>query len=262
MRAVQARVLAAVTAAVLLGGCGMSTAASQRSTSTETSSSPTQIYGARTGAGGRSLVVGYEAGGCGGVAHPSSRETATTVTVTVSMVVAGHPNACPAVSQPRTLVVALAAPFAKRRLIDGGDAKAVAVFDGSRLLHPTVFPDQVSSVSDAAPTAGGGSGTWTLAYRRPRPDSGCTTVPEVFLTQGVGVGSIANDLFTAVPGPHQVAGQPAQFLQDPGNPGWYYLEWQPRTRPGWKILVQAEQACRGGPHVTTTDLLKFANSLR
>lgn len=255
------RMSAAVAiSAVLLTGCSVpSLGSNPRSGGT----SPTQIYGARTGAGGRSLVIGYEDGGCGGTPRPSSRQTATDVTVTVDLVTASTTGACPADSQPKILVVALAAPLGHRRVVDGSTHKTVGVFDGSRLLHPTVFPDAVTVRRDLAPgSASTSQRDWAQSYSRVTPQPGCTLGPTVLVAEGTNIGSAANNVFTPVSGPHRVAGTTAQFLQDPSAPGWYYLEWAPPSRPGWRIFIQSEQDCRRGPALTTADLLRFADSVR
>lgn len=251
------RVLVAVVgAAVLVGGCSVLDPRSGGST-------PTPIYGARTDDGGRSLVIGYEDGGCGGAPRPTTRQTPTAVTVTVALVRAQSSAACPADSQPRILVIALAAPLGHRRVVDGSTQKAIGVFDGSRLLRATVFPDAVSVRRDQ-PLGGGADSAqnWTQTYTRPTPQAGCTTSPAIIVTEGRGLGSIANDMFTPVPGGHDVSGSPAQFLQDPSAPGQYYLEWSPRSRPGWNVMIETLQTCRGGPALTAAAVLRFADGLR
>lgn len=255
-RPISARLAAAAAAAtVLVSGCGILNPHTG-------GTSPTLIYGARTGDDGRSLVLGYEDGGCGGVPRPSTRQTPSIVTVTVDLVrdvPAGA--ACPADSQPRILVITLAAPLGHRPVVDGSTHKTVGVFDGSRLLRPTVFPDAVSVRRDLAPGFGSTSKqNWGQSYSRATPEERCSISPTVLVGEGTGLGSTADNPFTPVPGRHTVSGAPAQFLQDPNAPGWYYLEWSPRSQPGWKILLESEQTCRSGAGLTTTDLLQFADS--
>jgi hypothetical protein len=232
------------------------------------------IYGVRTSADDRSLVVGYEDGGCNISGRGKLAQTSSVVTLTalVTYAVPGKGDGCPGVSRPRTFVVRIARPLGHRRLVDGATGHTITPFDGAALLKATATPDGLTVKTDVVTPAGrdGLQPNWTQVYSRPGrlADTQCTSggSPTVTVTQGHDVGTLqASSFLTRIPGRHTVDGASAQlFYQSgiPGNTGLYDLRWNVANRRGWAVLIQVQQMCRRGFGLTATQLMHFANGLR
>lgn len=271
-----AAAVAASIGGLLAAGCSSTAAAPHGSDSggTRTATAPGTIYGVRTAADDRSLVVGYEDGGCAISGRPKLAETPSAVTVTaeVTSEVPGKGGGCPADSRPRTFIARLTNPLRHRLLVDGATLHRIIPFDGAGVLTATVTPAALSvridevypGTPDATPRY------WIQLYHRatPAPSTQCTAgnSPSVSVAQGYGVGRLAGlDYLAPVPGHHSVGGVPAQLYYQTGVPRnnrLFDLRWEPAGRPGWAVLIQVQQECRPGYGLTATQLIQFANGLK